>query len=120
MGKIEIFNLTKKTKLIAEGEICNDFLSRSTGLMFRKKPTNLFFVFDEIDYHPIHSFFVNFKFDAIYLDKNYIVVDYIFDLDKNNFFYPKIKNSYLLELVPTIRKKLKIEKGDKIKVLVRK
>ncbi|MEM3361756.1 MAG: DUF192 domain-containing protein [Candidatus Anstonellaceae archaeon] len=120
MGTLIISNLSKKIKIDVGGEICNNIFSRAVGLMFRKNPTNLFFVFEEFDYHPIHSFFVNFKFDAIYLDKNLRVVEIFRNIAKDKTIFPKNKNSYLLELVPNITKKLKIALGDKLKVVVKK
>jgi uncharacterized membrane protein (UPF0127 family) len=83
--------------------------------MFKQKPANIFFIFKKEDYHPIHSFFVRYNFDAIYLDKKFKVVDKISNIKPNSLLIkPKKKNLYLLELEPKVTKKFKIEIGDKL------
>ncbi|MFN3909671.1 MAG: DUF192 domain-containing protein [Candidatus Anstonellaceae archaeon] len=117
MGTLIIKNLSKKTILTLKADICDNTFSRFIGLMFRRKPTNLFFKFDDFDFHPIHSFFVFFPFDALYLvqkKKFFKVVDFFEDIAPNHFFCPKNKNSFLLELQSNKRKRLKISQGDKL------
>lgn len=117
MGTLIIQNLSKKTSINLKAERCDTFISRLIGLMFKKKPTNLFFKFDELDFHPIHSFFVFFPFDAIYLIKKgkyFIVVDFFENVQINQFIFPNHKNFFLLELQNKKKKKLKINVGDKL------
>lgn len=85
------------------------------GLMLKNEPANIFFIFEKEDYHPIHSLFVKYEFDAIYLDRKFKVVDKILNIKPNRFFVkPKRKNLYLLELEPKITKKFKIDVGDRL------
>ncbi|MDD5096037.1 MAG: DUF192 domain-containing protein [Candidatus ainarchaeum sp.] len=72
-------------------------LPQIRGLMFRAKPVPILFDFGEEAIHPIHSLFVFFPFDAIYISEGKKV------LEKARIqpFSPLHKNSiparYLLE-----------------------
>ncbi|MEM4389322.1 MAG: DUF192 domain-containing protein [Candidatus Micrarchaeia archaeon] len=62
------------SKRLGEFEVCSSFLARARGLMFRRHPTRLLFVFPSAGMHAIHSLFVFFPFDAIFLDERKRVV----------------------------------------------
>lgn len=98
-------------------EVCDTFHSRARGLMFRKKAVPLLFEFDTPARHAIHSFFVLFEFDAIYLDENWKVVD-IFEHIQSfcPFISPTSHVKYLLELPCGMIKKVSAKKGDEIKI----
>ncbi len=51
---------------IIEAEICDSFFSKARGLMFRKNPKPLLFIFKNATRQPIHSFFCK-PFKAIWL-----------------------------------------------------
>lgn len=72
------------------------FSKQIIGLMFSTK-RNLLFTFYNLGRHEIHSFFVFFSFDAIYLDENMKVVEILrikpFQVRAN-----KIPAKYLLEI----------------------
>ncbi|MEM3372767.1 MAG: DUF192 domain-containing protein [Candidatus Aenigmatarchaeota archaeon] len=93
---LEIITKTNNNSSI-KAELCDNQFSRARGLMFRKKPERLFFVFDEEKIYPIHSFFVFFVFDAIYIDKNFRVVEIYEAVEPFSFISPKNKAMYLLE-----------------------
>jgi len=61
-------------KELGEFELCSSFLSRFRGLMFRRSPARLLFIFPSTAPHPIHSLFVFFPFDAVFLDEQKRVV----------------------------------------------
>lgn len=63
--------LSIKGKII-DAEICDTLLKRSRGLMFRKNPKPLFFVFKKLTTQPIHSFFCK-PFMAIWLNEGRVV-----------------------------------------------
>jgi uncharacterized membrane protein (UPF0127 family) len=52
-----------------------NIFTKTIGLMFRTNIEPLCFIFSKVSIHPIHSFFVFNKFEAIYLDQNKTVVD---------------------------------------------
>jgi uncharacterized membrane protein (UPF0127 family) len=123
MGTLIIQNISNPNskKLICNGDVCSTPYSRAKGLMFLNKPFNLFFKFDKEGIYPIHSFFVNFLFDAIYLNKHFIVVDYFPSIKPfSPIILPKSKSLYLLEISTNLAKKLKIKVGDKLVVKVKK
>ena len=67
--------------------------------MFSKERKNLLFIFDREDYHPIHSFFVPFSFDAIYLNKDWKVVDLISGIKPFSLYICNKKPAkYLIEI----------------------
>lgn len=66
-----------KGHAIKDFELADTFFKRLLGLMFRQKICRpLLFIFPNpsIDEASIHSFFVFFEFDAIYLDERKRVV----------------------------------------------
>ncbi len=85
-----------KTEFIAE--TAEGFFEQFLGLMFSKKKNILFIIGPERTF-GIHSFFVFFEFDAIYLDSKRRVVDVIKAIPP---WKPYLKNNapavYLLEL----------------------
>lgn len=111
----KITNLSTSKSAFARLEICDTSSSRTRGLMFRKKCIPLLFEFEEDGIYPIHSFFVAFSFDAIYLSKNYEAI-HIFREVKP--FTPYLANSepakFLLELPCNFP--LKINEGDKLQI----
>ena len=59
----------KKIKIRGETinvEVCDTILKRARGLMFRKNPSPLFFIFKKPTRQPIHSFFCR-PFKAIWM-----------------------------------------------------
>jgi len=65
----------KKIRLrgeIFDVEVCDSILSRARGLMFRKNPKPLLFIFKKPTKQSIHSFFCK-PFKAIWLHENRII-----------------------------------------------
>ena len=84
--------------------VCDTFFSRLRGLMFRKRVHSrqgLFFMTqrESIRDLSIHSFFVFFLFDAVWLDKHFRVVDIHIRVTPFTFLLrPRKPAQYLLEL----------------------
>ena len=113
----KIKNVTKHAELQTLLEVCDDIASRTKGLMFRKNPASLFFDFDYMGIHSIHSCFVNFEFDAIYLDDDWNVVDVFFAIRPfQALISPSSACRYLLELPTGHAHKLSAAKNDRIEV----
>lgn len=98
-------------------EVCDTFHARARGLMFRRKAVPLLFEFEYPARHAIHSFFVPFKFDAIYMDENWEVTD-IFKEIKSFVPYisPRSHVKYLLELPCGMIGKINAKVGDELKI----
>lgn len=115
---MRLFNRTKAT-LISENPILADnFLSRLRGLMFRFRfPRAMLFIFPNTSpqRNAIHSFFVFFEFDAVYLDENKRVID-IYERVRpfTPYIEPKKPTKYLLELEAGAVKKQRIWLGDQM------
>ncbi len=97
-------------------EIADSIFSRARGLMFRKNPKRILFIFKKEGIYPIHSFFVFFKFDAIFLDKNMKITEIFENISPFTLFIKPTKNAkYLLELEVESVKKLNLHKNITIK-----
>ena len=120
MPKIKHFKISNGSKTADSFfEICDTFHSRMRGLMFRKKPAYLFFKFDLEDLNPIHSFFVLFPFDAVYLNSDYEIVALFKDVQPfTPYIEPAQVNKYLLEAPAGFIKSLCLSKGDKLKIQI--
>jgi hypothetical protein len=74
-----------------------DFFTRSRGLMFKNsidKGTGMFFP----HCNWIHTFFMKFPIDVVYLDKKMKIVDLETDLRPWRFCMPRFSASHVLEL----------------------
>jgi uncharacterized membrane protein (UPF0127 family) len=96
-------------------EQANTSLSRLRGLMFRQKPASILFTFDRPGLHGIHSFFVSFPFDAVYLDEAGRVVDVF---ERVPPFTPYLSPSkpvrYLIELPAGQAGRLRLKPNDSV------
>lgn len=90
------------------------------GLMFRQKCAALLFSFDWSDRHAIHSFFVAFPFDALYLDEQGRVADAFESVPPFSApFSPRAPARYLLELPPGSIRKLSLRPGRLLRIFMR-
>jgi len=109
--KARVRNVSSK-KNLGEFELCDSFFSRFRGLMFRKKPVKLLFVFPFTARHAIHSLFVFFPFTAVFLDERKRVVDAL-DVEPFSLYAaPRAPARYALEL--PVSEKPPARKGDRI------
>ncbi|MCX8167043.1 MAG: DUF192 domain-containing protein [Candidatus Micrarchaeota archaeon] len=117
--KLSIKNIQTNDIIELEAEVCNNTFSRARGLMFRKRHVNLFFVFDEEKIYPIHSYFVFFEFDAIYIQSNGRIVEIYKNVKPNSFINPKEKANYLLEAYSGFSEKNNINIGDVVETITK-
>lgn len=99
-----------------ECEQARDFLSRLRGLMFRSSPVSILFEFPYAsrERNSIHSFFVFFPFDAIFLDEGKKAVDIRESVPPfTPLIRPAFPPKYLIELPSGSVEKMKIKKGTK-------
>ncbi len=106
-------NRTKNTD-IKNVILADSFLSKSKGLMFKKKG-RLLLKFWMQDYHKIWMLFMKFPIDLVFIDKNKKIVDIIenakpmsFDPKTWKLYYPKKKCKYILEVEAGLSKKFSI------------
>lgn len=109
-----IRNKTKRKIIARDYELAASSFARARGLLFRKKPISILFLFREEGMHSIHSFLLPFEFDAIYLNKQKEVVEIYPSIKPSSLITPKKKALYLLELPPGSASRLKIEVGDEL------
>jgi len=109
-------NFTREKSVRISLEIADSEMSRTRGLMFRKKVVPILFEFGREGIYPIHSFFVPSFFEAIYLSEDGKVTEAFFRIPPGKpFICPKKTARFLLELPPQISRKLRISEGDILK-----
>jgi len=104
-------------QVIAPLKFTNSYFSRLKGLMFKKKldyvlvlkpsKSNLKF------FSSIHTFFMRFTIDVVFLDQNKKVVE-ISQVSPWKFYIPKRSADYILEMEKGLIKKHQIAIGDKL------
>jgi len=94
----------------------DNLFSQARGLMFRSKPVTILFKFDKDDIYSIHSWFVFFPFDIVYLDKGMRAVEIYKNVPSYSYLKPKRPARNFLELPPGGADRLGINLGDKIEV----
>jgi uncharacterized membrane protein (UPF0127 family) len=95
--KNKTFKFQGKSFVINDFHICQTLLSKTIGLMFKKNPKNLLFIFEKPVNISIHSFFCRKKFVAIWLLKGRVIDAKIVFPWKLNIT-PRKKFDKLLEL----------------------
>ncbi len=109
-----LFNKTTGKKIIERVKYAEGFFGRFKGLMFERKSRFDYALVFEVPQSgianiSIHSFFVFFKFDAVFLDKEKKVVDLAISLKPFvSFFAPKKPSKYLIELPEEKAREIKI------------
>ena len=106
-------NRSMKTVISKSYELCDDFFSRARGLMFRRSfERPLIFIFpNESRLNAIHSFFVFFEFDAVFLDARKRVVDVRERVRPfTPFIVPSRPAKYLIEMPAGMGRKVAV--GD--------
>jgi len=108
---MDVWNVTKKSKITTGVIACSTLWQKARGLMFRKQ-ANLIFIEKEEKYIPLHMLFVFYPIDVVYLNKEKEVVDVKQNFLPFSFYSPKKKAQYVLELQEGTIRAAKIEKGD--------
>ena len=116
---MKLINITKKRVIASNVKLCKTALSRLKGLMFSSLKYNeaLILVSEEesISLNSIHTFFVLFPLDVIWLDKNFKVIDFKLNIPQFiPFIKPKKPAKYVVELK---HKKLNISLEDVLKLV---
>jgi len=92
----------KTGKVILKNVVLADsFLKRFKGLMLKSRPARshgLLFAFRKKGRHSVHTCFMRFAIDLVYLDDNGRIVEIKENLCPWRFYRPKSGAKYLLEL----------------------
>lgn len=105
--------------LAEDVEMMNSFWSRFRGLMFRRKFEEgeaLLFEFPRPRKFRIHTFFVFFPIDLIYLDRGWEIVDVKSDLTPWSTYNPGVKGKFLVELPAGVVDQVDVDIGDELEL----
>lgn len=100
-------------------EMMDSFWSRFRGLMFRRnfEPSQaLLFQFSGARKFRIHTFFVFFSIDLIYLDGGFGVVDVESGLSPWSTYCPDREGNFLVELPDGTTEEAGVEVGDQLEL----
>lgn len=105
-------------KILARNvEVAGGFWSRLRGLMFRRnfeQDSGILFSLKKPKKFSVHTFFVFFPIDLIYLDSDLVVVDLKENMGPWSTYSPNTKASYLLELVSGKIDDVGVKVGDEV------
>lgn len=111
--RAEIRNSTSSRSIAVTLEQADTPLLRLRGLMFRKRAVSILFTFACAGLHGIHSFFVSFPFDAVYLDGAGRVADVFERVPPfTPYLAPRRPVRYLIELPPGAAGRLHLKPND--------
>jgi uncharacterized protein len=117
MGREKITNLSSGKSVEEAFENASSASSRMRGLMFRKKCIAILFDFNFDGIWPIHSFFVPFEFDAVYLDGGMKAVEILEDIKPfQAYIAPRAPSRFLLEMPAGFARRLGVKIGDMLKI----
>lgn len=115
VGKLSLVHINSGETLAMEVEMMDSFWSRFRGLMFRRKFEEgeaLLFEFPRPRKFRIHTFFVFFPIDLIYLDGNWEVIDVKKGLSPWSTYNPDVRGRFLVELPAGVVDRVEVEIGD--------
>lgn len=104
--------LFHNSKVIAKVFIADSFRERFLGYMFRKEPHHEAIVFNPCN--SIHTFFMKFNIDVLFIDENLKVVKKIENLKKGKVIMPQKGAIKVIEGKGGIFKKVNV--GDRIEI----
>jgi len=111
-----IINKTKNKIMANEFRLCKNFICKLVGLMFSKKKKDfaLIFEFKKDKRVSLHTFFVFYPIDIVFLNEKKEVIEIKENMKPFSFYFPKNKASYIIEFQTRIVKKTKTKIGDRI------
>ncbi len=112
---MEIFNKTKGIILCRNVEVAKSFKSRLLGLMFRREFNGCLLIHSKFSC-SIHTCFMFFPIDAVFLDEKLVVRDVV-TLKPWKFYSPKGKCKYIIEAKEGKLKK-NVDVGDEIEFIL--
>ena len=113
--QMNIRNITKKTILNRNAELCRGVFSKSVGLMFSaNRDRALIFEFDKEKIIGLHMFFVFYPIDVLFLDRQKAVVELKENFRPFTTCTSKKKSIYAVEIPNGTIKTTRTSPGDKL------
>ncbi len=115
-----LFDQDTENVIARNVEVADSFWTRFRGLMFRRKFREgdaMLFEFSETKKFSIHTFFVFFSIDLIYLDDDFTVLEIEKNLPPFRFYTPDKEAKYLIELPAGVIEKKEIMEGHELQIL---
>jgi len=110
---MKIINKTKNTTICEKADVADTFLSRMIGLINRASiAENEALIITRCN--SIHMLFMRFAIDAIFVDREDVVVGMVYNIKPYRFSRMFIKSSYVIELAPGAIEKSATTVGDEI------
>jgi uncharacterized membrane protein (UPF0127 family) len=113
---MQIVNESKKTVIAEDYISCETVASKARGLMFHKKAYldehALIFIFDRLQYHGLHMFFVFYPINLLFLDENFKVVEFKKHFRPFTVYNSERKAKYVLEVSDGAIDTSKTDVGD--------
>ena len=112
-----IINCSNNKIISKHSVICDSLLCKFFGLMFsrREKDFGLIFKFSKETRASLHTLFVFYPIDVLFLDKHKRVVEIKENLKPFSFYLPKKKFYYVVELNNGAIRKSNIKISNRIK-----
>lgn len=116
MRKIRVENETRGTALGDSIQVAENLVTRVVGLLRHTTlaPGEGLWI---VPCNSIHSFWMKFRFDAIFVDKNHVVVGIISDMARGRISRVYSKAHGVLELPSGTAAATKTQIGDQLKFL---
>lgn len=112
---MKITNITKKNIIAQEARIADTFMSRLVGLLNRDLiASQEALVITQCN--SIHMFFMKFAIDAVFVDRNDVVVGLVKNIKPFQLSRIFFKSSYVIELAPGIIESKNISVGDHLSI----
>lgn len=96
--------------MINKMEIANTYLKQFIGLMFRKEPQSMLFIFPRLKKVMIHTMFMRFPVDLYYFNENFIITRIV----KNMGTWEIDTEYYCNGVLETPINYLNLKEGDRI------
>lgn len=102
--------------LIEKVVVAKKFAARLQGLMFKKQmPTDEGFFIPDCNW--VHTFFMRFPIDVVYLDTENKILHIDHSVDPWRFCAPRFKASHALELCSGVAETLGFKEGEILKCI---
>lgn len=96
-------------ELIFDCTVADSFFTKLSGIMFRRSYPYRAILFK--DSFWMHSFFCFLNFHIVFLDKNFNVIEYFYNVKPNKILKPVWGAKYVIEFFDS---SIKFEKGQKL------
>ena len=98
--------------LFENARVMNSFFERLSGLMFKKEISADALVFKDAAW--IHSFFCIIPFNALFIGKDFQILNHFTKINKNKILPPVFGAKYTIEY---LKEPVKISLNDKIEII---